>query len=332
MGKILFIRGGAVGDFILTLPAIRLAREQLPGARVEVLGYLPAIRLAESARLADATRSIEHGPLSAYFVPGSPLPGELAAWLGGFSVVVSYLYDPDGVFSANLRRSGVSTLLQGPHRVDESLSDQPAALQLARPLESLALYLEQPWVELEFDPAAEDDALAACPGLADPAARWIALHPGSGSPRKNWSFEGWVETAARLAEAFPGTRFLVSSGEAEDRVIAEFAALLDARGLAYARASHLPLPVLGTLLRRCRLYLGHDSGISHLAAACGTPCLLLFGPTDPRIWAPRNPGVQALRAPGDDLSRFHPAEVASAAGSLMRRGSPEREGAGCSPG
>ena len=40
-------------------------------------------------------------------------------------------------------------------------------------------------------------------------------------------------------------------------------------------------------LAAARVYVGNDSGISHLAAACGVPCVVLFGPTDPRIWAPR---------------------------------------------
>jgi heptosyltransferase-2 len=45
------------------------------------------------------------------------------------------------------------------------------------------------------------------------------------------------------------------------------------------------------------LFIGHDSGISHLAAAAGALCILLFGWTDPTIWAPANEGVNVLRAP-----------------------------------
>ena len=63
-------------------------------------------------------------------------------------------------------------------------------------------------------------------------------------------------------------------------------------------AENLPLPVLGALLARCGHFLGHDSGISHLAAAVGTSCTLLFGPTDPDIWAPPYPDMEILRAPG----------------------------------
>ena len=55
------------------------------------------------------------------------------------------------------------------------------------------------------------------------------------------------------------------------------------------------------MLTRCRLFVGHDSGISHLAAAVGVPCVLLFGPTDPDIWAPPQPQVRVVRSPDETL-------------------------------
>lgn len=67
-------------------------------------------------------------------------------------------------------------------------------------------------------------------------------------------------------------------------------------------ARDLPLPQLAGLLERCQLFLGHDSGISHLAAAVGTPCVLLFGPTDPMVWAPANAQVTILAAADGDLA------------------------------
>jgi hypothetical protein len=63
-----------------------------------------------------------------------------------------------------------------------------------------------------------------------------------------------------------------------------------------------PLEELIGHLAQCRIFLGHDSGISHLAAACGAPCVLLFGPTDPAMWAPPAPQVQVLRFGADPAS------------------------------
>jgi len=58
----------------------------------------------------------------------------------------------------------------------------------------------------------------------------------------------------------------------------------------------LPLPLLAAILSRCRLYVGNDSGVTHLAAAVGVPTVAIFGPTDPDVWAPRGPGVRVVRA------------------------------------
>lgn len=328
MGKILFIRGGAIGDFILTLPAIQLARRSLPGVEIEILGYEPAVQLAKAAKLADATRSIEYGPLSAFFIPNTLLSPELMGYFKSFSVVVSYLYDPDGYFEGNLRRSGVETLFIGPHKVDESLAGQHAAAQLARPLEQLALFLEQPWIDLSFGSVASDDAgsLLQRAGIG-PATQLIALHPGSGSPRKNWSFEGWSRVAASLASRLGGdVHFLVISGEAEDTIIHEFHDLLDREGVDFTPVIHCPLPCLGALLQRCRLFLGHDSGISHLAGACGIRGVLLFGPTDPEIWAPRNPAMGVVRSRTKTMADFRPEEVTGIALEKWRAGenSPQR--------
>ena len=72
----------------------------------------------------------------------------------------------------------------------------------------------------------------------------------------------------------------------------------------------LDLYELGCWLARARLYIGNDSGISHLAAAVGTPTIVLFGPTDPAIWAPRGSRVLA------PLEAIEPADVIAAVESL----------------
>ena len=122
----------------------------------------------------------------------------------------------------------------------------------------------------------------------------IAIHPGSGSPRKNWPAENWAALGQWLHRHAPQARLLLIGGEADAAQIATVRASL--RGAHVLLAQNLPLPHLAAVLQRCRLFLGHDSGISHLAAAVGTPCVLLFGPTDPAVWAPANPGVKIVTA------------------------------------
>ena len=119
----------------------------------------------------------------------------------------------------------------------------------------------------------------------------IAIHPGSGSPRKNWPVERWAELGERLCSQAP---LLIVGGEADTTAVAALAALGEV-------AQSLPLPELTRRLAACRWFLGHDSGVSHLAAAVGTPCVLLFGPTDPAMWAPPGGHVQIVRR-GPELS------------------------------
>ncbi len=77
-------------------------------------------------------------------------------------------------------------------------------------------------------------------------------------------------------------------------------------------------PQLAAVLERCALFLGHDSGVSHIAAAVGTPCVLLFGATDPHVWAPANPNVRVVRAPTRELKDVTSGEVYENAHAVLK--------------
>lgn len=304
--RLLVIRGGAIGDFILTLPAIRLLREAFPGAHLEILGYQHIIALAERRWYADATRSIEYSAMAGFFIPRSELAPDLVEYFASFQQIVSFLYDPDGFFAANVRRAGARNFLPAYARIDDS---EHAARQLARPLQSMALYLEEHAATIH--PAAEDRAFAR-EFLEGEARPLIAIHPGSGSPKKNWPLERWRELGTRLLAGDPRPRLLLIGGEADG---AQLDALLGSwPGADVLVARDLPLPALGAVLARCGFFIGHDSGISHLAAAVGTPCVLMFGPTDPEIWAPANANVKIVEAPDGDLAALEAAAVFEAIG------------------
>jgi heptosyltransferase-2 len=69
------------------------------------------------------------------------------------------------------------------------------------------------------------------------------------------------------------------------------------------------------------IFIGHDSGISHLAAAARANCILLFGPTDPNVWAPRNENVQVLRARNGEVNDLQIAVVQAALTKALHAGS-----------
>jgi heptosyltransferase-2 len=250
--------------------------------------------------------------MAGFFVPNSTLAPDLVAYFASFQQVVSYLFDPDLFFENNLRRAGVKNLLPAYAKIDDS---EHAAGQLARPLQRMALFLDDAAARLH--PSAEDQARAQ-EFLGASTAPVIAIHPGSGSPRKNWPAENWAAVARWLRERDPQSRLLLVGGEADEaQLTAVQSALRDSEVLI---AQHLPLPVLAAVLERCRLFLGHDSGISHIAAAVETPCVLLFGPTDPAVWAPQNAGVKVLTADSGDLRQLSVETMQASVEEVLRKG------------
>ena len=295
MSRILVIRGGAIGDFILTLPAIKLLRDSFPAAHLEILGYPHIAALAKVSGYADATRSIEYAALSTFFTREGELASDLIEYFSGFQQVVSYLFDPDEIFATNLRRAGVRNLIAGSPRIT---GQEHAARRLARPLERLALYLDNPApVILPNEVRKVDRAL-------------VAIHPGSGSETKNWPIERFVELATALLVSDEKKRVLLIGGEADEERVTQLATILPNDRVKVMK--NLPLTKLASVLENCALFIGHDSGISHLAAAVETPCLLLFGPTDPAIWAPANPQVRVLSSSSLTMDGIEVSQVLAA--------------------
>lgn len=300
-GRILVIRGGAIGDFVLTLPSIGLLRENFPDAHLEILGYRHITSLAEQRYYADATRSIEYGPLAGFFNPRSELDQDLSEYFAGFHQVVSYIYDPDQLFETSLRKAGVKNLIAVSPKVGDS---DHAARQLAFPLQQLALWLEDP--AAEFFPSSEDLQIAG-QWIEHPGLPVLAVHPGSGGERKNWPLAAWQDFLLSELQAMRWEKIFVVGGESDVPRLEALRRSLPVEGITFLEG--IPLPVLGAVLGRSTLFVGHDSGISHLAAAAGARCLLMFGPTDPQVWAPANDHVSVLVAPGGDLSTLDVAAV-----------------------
>ena len=314
--RILVIRGGAIGDFLLTLPAIGLLRDAFPEAHLEILGYKHIVALADGRHYAHTTRSIEYAGLASFFIAGAPLPPDLVAYFAGFQQIVSYLYDPDRFFEENLRRAGVKNLLCAYSKIGRSDERLHAARQLARPLERLALFLgEEPAAAQAGIHFSDDDRRFANSFLVENHRPVLAVHPGSGGQHKLWPLEHWSRLLALVRAQPNAPRLLLVGGEADAERVAALRTPSD------IIAWNLPLPRLGAVFERCSAFLGHDSGISHLAAASGTPSLLLFGPTDPLIWAPPGSHVRVLRSDEspEDLSQIAPESVFIALESLQTR-------------
>jgi hypothetical protein len=146
--------------------------------------------------------------------------------------------------------------------------------------------------------------------IADPLPEaFLAIHPGSGSPSKNWPPASFAAIVARHAS---GRRWLLVEGPAD---VSACDPLRAVPGAVVARG--LPPRVLGTLLSRAGLYVGNDSGVSHLAAAWGAPTLTLFGPTDPEVWAPVGVRVVTVRGSGGSVASITLERAERAMGALL---------------
>ncbi|MGN6641952.1 MAG: glycosyltransferase family 9 protein [Verrucomicrobiota bacterium] len=280
-GKILVIRGGAIGDFILTLPAIAALRNQFPDAHLEVLGYPHIVQLAVVGGLVDRVQSIEAQALAGFFARNGRLEPDLCDYFSEFDLIISYLFDPDEIFKTNVARCSKAQFLVGPYRPKES-EKLPAAKVYLKPLERLAIFEADALPRLSLDaPSANTNC--------------IALHPGSGSEKKNWPEENWANLIQHLLGATDRDLLLVG-GEAEGERLQRLAAALPPTRVKVAQS--LPLPDLARLLQNCSAFIGHDSGISHLAAALGLPAVVLWGETKDEIWRPPQETVAVVKNQG----------------------------------
>jgi len=180
-----------------------------------------------------------------------------------------------------------------------------ASLWLARPVGARGLDIDAvPPVPVPTgEEASEAHALAR--GLSP---GFLAIHPGSGSPRKNWPAEGYAELLRRFSRE---RAWLLLEGPAD---AASAAPLRSVPGVVTLRDA--PLRVVGALLSSAGTYVGNDSGVSHVAAAWGAPTIALFGPTDPAVWAPQGPEVEIVRSPSSDIAQISVDAVAAAVGRI----------------
>jgi heptosyltransferase-3 len=276
--KILIIRGGAIGDFILTLPAIAAMREQFSHVHLELLGYPHIAQLALAGKLVDRVQPIEAAALAGFFARDGKLNDDWVDYFSEFNLIVSYLYDPDDIFRTNVGRASPAQFIAGPHRPEADDKTHATKVYL-KPLERLAIFDTDPIPRLSLEP------------LRVPANQ-IAIHPGSGSEKKNWPEEKWAQFINQLLDQTPANILLVG-GEAEGDRLKRLAG-----GLPPSRceiAQSLPLADLAQLLKSCLAFVGHDSGISHLAAALGLPCLVLWAHTEEDVWRPQGQRLTIIR-------------------------------------
>lgn len=224
--KRLLIRPGAIGDFILSLPALEAAKARYTEVWAP-RAVLPLVRFADKTRAL-----IDTGIERLGVVEGASVP-ELAA----FDSIYSWYGSNRDEFREAVRHL--------PFTFFPALPPPPG----------------EPRISL---PPAEKQNFAV-------------IHPFASSVAKRWPLENFREVARELG--IPVQWCAGPEEDLEDAV--RFADLYD----------------LACWIAKARVYIGNDSGISHLAAAVGTPVVVIFQVTDPKVWSPRGAHVRALERP-----------------------------------
>ena len=276
--KVLVIFPGALGDFVCFLPALRKLAED------RELDLLARTEFGELLPASVGTRSLERYEISRLFAPGADRDQKLRSFFSSYAMVWSWMgsRQPDFINHLSALSEGRARIFpfwppdSGSHPTDYYLSclgeNYPKEIAPMVPLRPEALGWSRGfWRENQLE-----------------KKRVLVLTPGSGAKEKNWP-EEFYKVVAEWWEKELGGKIVVVLGPVEEEktnLVQFWNARLTARGLSLAQ--------LATLLSQCDIYLGNDSGVTHLAAMLGVATVALFGPTDPVRWEPRGERVAVV--------------------------------------
>jgi len=317
--RILFVRAGALGDFILTLPTLTALRQCLPEAHLEILGYPSIAELALRSGLADSLSRVDDVHLAPLFAEETRLPDALTTWLRRFDVAV-VVWRAAETLAIRMESSGIKhaiTIEPAPPEGERIYAAEFMLRQLPRHLRGIATPI--PRLHLPAtDPAWAADYLRRVHGLSPELT--LVVHPGSGGrgPNRNWPPERFAALVHRAPEEL-GLSPLLLCGPADEEFAAEVR-----RRVAVPVAQGLTVVQLAGLLCACRACVSNDSGVAHLAAALGTATVVIFGATDAAIWAPRGAHVRTLQGAPPRYAEIARVAVADVLTALRDLTSPPR--------
>ncbi|RSN24319.1 glycosyltransferase family 9 protein [Amycolatopsis roodepoortensis] len=260
-GGILVLRALGLGDLLTAIPALRALRRAFDGERLVLAA---PEKLRDIVELIDAVDEL---------LPTAGL-GELS-WPG----------EPP--------RLAVNLHGRGPESIHDLLAQDPLELITYRhpdfpgvdgpdwPAEAHEVDRWCRLLEAARIPADRTDLALPPPPGPSPAAGAVVIHPGAAYAARRWPPDRY----ARVARALSGGHRVVVTGNAAEAPLAR--EIAEAAGLpAESVLAGDGLAELAATVAEARLVICGDTGVGHLATAYGTPSVLLFGPTPPRLWGP----------------------------------------------
>ncbi|MFC1868318.1 glycosyltransferase family 9 protein [Thermodesulfobacteriota bacterium] len=279
----MIIRAGALGDTLMLLPAIAQLRAK---AGVILSGRYPGIDFLRP--YVDQCMDFEGSGWHRLFIKGAAR--DHGIYLPGVDHVVAFLSDEGGNVMQNLSDCLPDARIHIFPAFPPENENVHIALYMARSLQEAGLPLN---ARHSLDHSYRQPLMA---GHGQPKReRSIVLHPGSGSIKKNYPPDLWVELIRVFQTIYPdgGQRIILLLGPAEEGSRSFFSGRLD--GMATELIFCPEKDKLLSILSRALLYIGHDSGITHMAAMLGTPVIALFKGSSVRRWAPLGPAVRIIK-------------------------------------
>ncbi len=306
--RVLIYRLGSLGDTLVALPCFHLIERAFPQAERRVLTTYPVGAKAAPIEAVLGDSGLIHSTLRYPMGLRDPrhflaLRNDIKHWRPDLLIYLAEPRRPWTVWRDVLffRLCGIDRIVGAPldrdrvfHRARADGTWEPEAERLARCLEPLgdaAPERRENW-DLRLNRseiAAADAALAGWEGARD----FIALGIGTKFDVNDWGDDRWRATLATLGRDHAATG-LVAIGVAEEAE--RSARLLSAwPGPRLNLCGRLTPRESAAALRRARLFLGHDSGPMHLAAAVGTPAVVAFSARNrPGVWFPYGPGHRPI--------------------------------------
>ena len=284
----LIYHAGALGDFITILPAAARWRRMHAGEAIILLGK-PAYSPLASPSF-DETWDVQGRLFAGLFSDGGHVEAEVSRMLARVASALVFAW-PASPLPRLLADAGAREIVRqdpfpaGPVPiVDYHCSLFPA-------------------------PLGDDEKIPRISvGPSEMTGRPpVVLHPGSGSQKKNWPLERFHDLSLWLVEQ--GERVAWVLGPAEETTSIP-------RGHAAWRS--LPLRELAGRLTCSRMFVGNDSGVTHLAAAVGCPTVALFGDSDPLTWAPRGRRVAVVTSSTRSMNGIRLGDVLQACQDVVR--------------
>ncbi len=311
--RILVVKLADMGDLLTAIPALRALRESFPQARIETLVTSHSAPVLEGAPLVDEVLTFEKhrydSPLST--AKPSSLWGMMRLWRNLRSRNYEWLFILHHLTTlwGTLKYAGLALSTGAKERIGLDNGRGWFLTQRVKDLGFGGRHEVEYWLEVvglvgakteNLTLPVSEGAVEEAQALLDGSGRWregvplVAIHPGSGeySLARRWPPERFAQVADALVERY-GVHIVLLGGPDEAELTQSVASLM--RYEVIDLGAKTSIPVLAALLRLCRLFVGNDSGVMHLASAVGTPVVAIFGPSNPLAWGPWGPSHEVVQ-------------------------------------